>query len=647
MNLFNQYKERVQNFSNEKKALLAKKLGYDICKDQLIAYIVLKDGQSLDQAHLTQFLGEKIPDYMIPNSIVVVDKLPLTENSKVNMDALPLPKPNRAIISVEPSNQTEKIIYDIWQQVLTINAISIHDNFFYVGGHSILATQIMSRIRRVFNKNFPISVLFENPTIVSLAKWIDGYHCFDDNENIKITQLAHKTDLPLSFSQEQFWIISQLDPLSYHYNMPGGIRIEGKLNLIAMEKTINAIIERHEILRTTFYMHESGMPRQRVANDLFISLQSITAASESIVSEICLIEAQKPFDLQRGPLIRFKLIRCHEKKHFLVVVMHHIVADGWSIQLFLKELLLYYPHFCTHNFTSLPPLPIQYKDYASWERNQSQTNDWNNKITYWKSQLADAPPLLFYLTDKARGPKQTFNGSLCEHHYHKSLSKKIHAFCKSEDVTFFMVLVMAYQILLKYHSGQNDILIGTPVANRNTPESEEMIGCFINTIILRTRFTAMLTVRDILVHVKTMLLQASNNQDLSINKIIDSLKIERYPSFSPLFQVMLVLQNADDFSQKISLPELNIYPFEINNGSAKFDLTLSINETDAGFMGRFEYNTDIFYEKTIWAMINNFENLLEQIISYPDYKITELPFFSANHSYQTPQQNTNYIVGEL
>lgn len=450
-----------------------------------------------------------------------------------------------------------------------------------------------------------------------------------DVSRTKITpQNRESNSLPLSFAQQRLWFLNQLEPSSLTYNLPTAVSLTGPLIVAAMERSINEIRRRHEALRTTFVV-EDGQPVQVISPPVpwplpVVDLTEVTATEqEAEVQQL----VQQPFDLTRGPLWRTTLLRLGEEEHVLFLSMHHIVFDDWSFAVFLQELAALYEAFSAGKPSPLAELPIQYADFALWQRQWLQGEALEKQLSYWKQQLDGAPTMVELPTDRPRPAVQTYRGARQYIMLSKQVSEALKLLSQQEEVTLFMVLLAAFGTWLYRYTGQEDILVGSPIAGRNQVETEELIGFFVNTLVMRTYLGGNPTFRQLLARVRQVALGAYSHQDLPFEKLVEELHPERDPSCSSLFQVMFVLQNAPKSVLELSGLSLNFQ--DIDSGTAKFDLTLELQETTEGIRGWFEYNTDLFDACTVHRMVGHFQTLLEGIVANPEQKLSELPLLTA------------------
>jgi len=444
-------------------------------------------------------------------------------------------------------------------------------------------------------------------------------------------------DLPLSFAQQRLWFLDQLEGSSAIYNMPAALHLIGRLHVAALEQSLNEFLRRHEALRTNFATIDEKVA-QVIAPTLtvtlpMVDLQALPEGEQSPeVRRLATEEAQRPFDLAKNPLLRVTLLRLGKEEHALLVTMHHIVSDGWSIGIFIRELATLYEAFLSGQPSPLPELPIQYADFAHWQRQWMQGEILETQLNYWKQQLADAPPLLELPSDRPRPPVQTFRGSTERFQLNADLTQRLLLVTQRSGATLFMILLAAFMTLLSRYSGIEDIVVGSPIANRNRRETEPIIGFFVNTLVLRTHLQGNPTFQELLNRVRQVTLDAYGHQDVPFELLVEALQPERNLSYTPLFQVMFVLQNAP--MGRLELRDLTITPLEISNVTAKFDLTLSMEETEQGLAGELEYNTDLFDAATITRMAGHFQSLLEAIVVNPQQRVSELPLLTAAKQHQ-------------
>ncbi|BAY08030.1 non-ribosomal peptide synthetase [Calothrix sp. NIES-2098] len=603
----------------------------------LVAYVVsslISEQIRTITTNLRQFLKQKLPDYMVPSNFVILEALPLTPNGKV--DRRSLPAPDRTIRNLEsdfisPRTQVEEAIAKIWLDVLRLEQISVYDNFFEIGGHSLLATQVISRVRDTYQLDLPLRQLFDAPTIASFAEHIETQILYVAEWQIpEIVPVTRNQNLPLSSAQQRLWFLEQFLPDNPLYNLPQTFHLTGKLNLNALEQSINEIIRRHEVLRTTFGFLD-GQPIQIIASALTVPLHLVDLSSlsqsekDAEIQRLTIKECQKPFNLNQGPLVRTTLLQLGVEEYLLLLNIHHIVFDGWSVGTFFRELRLLYQAFSNGQPSPLAELAIQYADFAVWQRRWLQGKVLSDQLNYWKQQLANLP-ILQLPTDRPRPAIQTYRGTRQPFAISKSLSDTVTRFSQQEGVTLFMTLLAAFQTLLYRYTSSEDIAVGSVIANRNYQEIEDLIGFFVNTLVLRSDFSDSPSFRQLLKQVREVTLEAYAHQDFPFEKLVEELEPERDLSRHPLFQIGFALQN-------VPIPAIELAGLSINhriehNGSSKFDLFLELFETPDGISGWFEYSTDLFDAPTISRIGEHFQTLIAGIVANPDEKVTDLPLLT-------------------
>jgi len=601
---------------------------------QLVAYVVPHQQPAPAISDLRHFLKQQLPDYMVPGAFVVLEALPLTPNGKIDRRALPAPEQRSELeeSKVAPRTPIEEMLASIWGNILSLESVGIHGNFFELGGHSLLATQVISRLRDTLTVELPLRSLFEAPTIAEFAERVENL--LKNGQSVQalpLIPIPRSESIPLSFAQARLWFLDQFQPNSSFYNIPLALRLSGHINIAALQSSIKEIIQRHEALRTNFAIVE-GQPVQVIASTLTFQLQVVNLShlSESQreieAKRLATVEANRPFNLEQEPLLRGVVLQLGETEYLLLLTMHHIISDGWSLGVLVRELTELYKAFCTGKPPVLPELPVQYADFAVWQRQWLTGEILETQLHYWKEQLKNAPNLLELPTDRARPVVQTFQGGYYRAVLPQELSAELATLGKRAGVTLFMTLFAAFQTLLYRYSGQDDIVVGTPVAGRNRRELEGLIGFFVNTLVLRTDLGGNPSFEQLLGTVKEVALQAYAHQDLPFEQLVEALQPERSLSYTPLFQVMFSLDDA--LVPAVELPELSVSSYPVEIGTAKFDLGLSMENTASGLIGVWEYNTDLFDETTIARMAGHYQTLLEAIAANPQQPISELPLLT-------------------
>jgi amino acid adenylation domain-containing protein len=607
---------------------------------RLRAYVVTVEGVDTEGGELREWLRRSLPDYMIPTTFVLLEELPRTPNGKLDRRALlqhSQPETIPASRHVAPRNPLEEVLAGIWAEVLGVERVGIHDNFFELGGHSLLATQVVSRVRKVLQVELGLREFFESPTVAELVGSIAALRRGDAQSNMPPLTRSERDPqgMPLSFAQQRLWFIDQLAPGSPVYNIPFSFRMMGELNVKAIEQTLCEIARRHEVLRTTFAKRD-GRPVQLIAEaaDFTLPLTDLTALADEEqrreVTRIAREEAQEPFDLSRGPLMRAMLLRLAADEHVMLFTLHHIVSDGWSMGVLIEEVASLYKTFAAGAPPSLAELPIQYADYAAWQREWLSGERLQSHLDYWRRRLSGSSSTLKSLTKASRQSRTDFRGEAQSFALPADLSKHLKALGQREGSTLFMTLLAAFATLLHRHTGQDDIVLGTDVANRNRIETESLIGFFVNVLVLRTDLTGNPTFRELLARVRGTTLEAYEHQDLPFEKLVEELQPDRALSGTPLFQAKLILQNAP--LQQLELAGLMLTPLDIEadaTGTAKFDLYLTVADTERGLEGTLAYSTALFDAATIGQLLKSFTALLSSIVLNPDAHLSELEILSA------------------
>src|SRR5215213_1334731 len=601
---------------------------------QLVAYVVPQPGQVPTISDLRDFLKDKLPDYMVPSAFVVLDTLPLTPNGKLDRLALPAPdlaRPELDTNFVAPRNALEEQLVEIWVEVLGVTWVGVHDDFFELGGHSLRATQLVARVREVFGVELPLLSLFEEPTIAGFAERIEeARRGAQGLTTPPLVPASRDAQLPLSFSQQRMWLLDQLEPDTPTYNISHALRLSGTLEAEALKRSIEGIVSRHEALRTTFAAVD-GEPVQVISPtmDTKLPVEDLSglpqAEREAEAKRLALEEKRRPFDLERGPLFRAKLLRLGEEEHLLLLTMHHVVSDGWSMGVFWRELGALYGAFSEGKPSPLAELPIQYADYALWQRQWLTGEVLDSQLTYWKERLAELSPLELP-TDRPRPAVQTHRGAREKLVLPESLTRALKELSRREGATLFMVLLAAFQALLGRYSGQEDVAVGSPIAGRNRAETEGLIGFFVNNLVLRTDLSGDPTFKELLRRVREVALGAYDHQELPFEKLVEELRPERDLSRVPFSPVMFALQNMP--REALKLPNLSLERQRVRSGTVKFDLSIFIFEQAQDLTGALAYNADLFDEATIERMLDHLRTLLEGIVKDPDRHLSELPLLS-------------------
>ena len=611
---------------------------------RLLGYVVSNKPNDPDLAvGLRQFMGDRLPDYMIPSQIICLDTFPLTPSGKIDRRNLPAPQqllPSDCFI--EPKTPIEQQLAGIWAKVLGLAQVGTNQNFFELGGHSLLATQVIIRIREELEQNVPFSQIFEMPTIGELAIWLLTQPKIDPAASIVLTPSPDQATAPLAWVQEPLWVLDKLVPNHPFYTVPVAFQLTGHLDIQALEKALQAIINRHEALRTIFVI-QHGKPVQIVQEKAacpfsVIDLSLLAEAERAIALKTQLVEAARvPFDLAEDVLLRASVFTMETAEHVLLLNLHHIVCDGWSVSVLLEDLTALYTAFVADTLSPLSPLPVQYSDFSLWHRQRLQPEVYEQQLIYWKTKLADGVPMLALPYDFPRPVLPTYDGCRQFFKLPESLTQSLKALSRESGTTLYMTLLAAFQTLLYRYSGQDDVAVGSLLASRPHGDLEQLIGFFPNTVVLRSDLSKTPSFRQLLQRVKPVTLGAYAHQDIPFDHLVQALHPDHKPGQNPFFQVLFNLQNTPNLDR--SLPGLTLTPIELDNGTSKFDLFLELAEQPAGMSGYFEYSTDLFRAETITRMSHHLINLLNAIVANPDCSIAALPLLSETELHQIAAWN--------
>ncbi len=617
------------------------------------------DERATLESDLRARLADELPEYMVPSTLTVLDALPLTANGKVDRRALPDPS-DAALAALggkdrfePPKTPTEEAIADIWRELLGVERVGRNDDFFQLGGHSLVATRLVSRLRRSLGVDLPLKRLFEAPTLRALGAAIDASPRTEAPPLERAGRDRPGRDLPLSFAQERLWFVDRMHPGRSWYNLPAAVRMVGALDLPAMARSLQEIVRRHEALRTSFPDGDGPAPFQVVTPAVpfpmpVVDLSALPEALRERTAQAVLeFESLRPFDLSRAPLVRSLLVRLDahrdhgegvDARHLLEVTMHHIVSDGWSMGVFLHEVPALYGAFVEGRPSPLPELPIQYPDFAVWQRLWLSGQTLERRLDYWHRHLDGAPELLELPTDRPRPPIQSQRGAYVDARLPAPQTRTLYGLAREEGATLFMALLAAFDALLHRSTGADDLVVGTPVAGRSRPEVEGLIGFFVNTLPLRTRVHGEESFRDLLRRVRDETLDAFEHQDVPFEKVVERLDIRRDPSRSPVFQVFLVLQNAP--MKRHELPGIAFEPVPVGGRTAKFDLTLVfVERPDGALAGSLEFNRDLFDPTTARRLTERLGTLLAGALADPEAPISRLPLLGAAERQQLVEWN--------
>ncbi|CCI16559.1 Similar to tr/Q9RAH4/Q9RAH4 (fragment) [Microcystis aeruginosa PCC 9807] len=603
---------------------------------RLVAYVVPQHEINLTINEIRQFLRAKLPDYMVPTAFILLDAFPLTPNGKIDRRALPVPDLQGKGEYIAPRNPIEEKMAQIWGEVLKLERVSVEDNFFELGGHSLLATQVISRLQETFEIVLPLRYLFESPTIAQLSGVI--LKELQTGLGLKLPSIVpvnREDDIPLSWAQERLWFVNQLEGESGAYTIDLTMRLRGNLNIKALEKAFQAIIQRHEPLRTQFKLKDN-QPIQAIDPNVTFTLPVVNlqnlSHSEQQVKNLLLAAASEPFDLESGSVLRVKLWQLQTEEYVLLLAIHHIAADGWSIGVLVDELSVYYRSFCTGTKADLPDLSIQYADFAVWQRQWLTNEVLDRQLSYWKQQLTRIPLLHQLPTDRPRPAIQSFRGGTERLQLDSQLTQQLKKLSQESGSTLFMTLLAGFAVLLSRYSQQTDVVIGSPIANRNRTEIEGLIGFFVNTLVLRFDLSQDPTFEDFLAQVRQTTQDAYDHQDLPFEMLVEKLQIERHLDRNPLTQIVFALQNAP--SSPWDLPGVNIEEIPSGLDSVRVDLEVYLWDAPEGLGGFCSYNRDLFDAETIVRMMTHLKTLLAAIVENPRQSVASLPLLNPEEEYQ-------------
>jgi amino acid adenylation domain-containing protein len=607
---------------------------------RLIAWLGLAPGAAAPEAaELREHLRRDLPEYMVPAAFVPLAALPRNANGKLDRKALPAPegsagRADREIVT--PRNPTETEVAALWQRLLGVERVGVFDNFFELGGHSLLANRVVAAVRQSFDVEVPLRVLFQEPTVAGLAAAVDRARSGDAESRALRIEHQPRTPgavqrFPCSFSQIREWILDRLEPGTPAYNVPMPLRVEGPLDVPVLVASVQELVRRHESLRTTF---ESGPeePLQVVVPhlDLPVGMADLSALPEprreAELQRLLYEDLDLGFDLAAGPLLRARLIRLGAEDHAGLFTIHHSVSDGWSIGVFLRDLGAIYEAFSQGRPSPLPELPLQYPDFAVWQRQRLQGSVLDEQVGYWRQRLAGAPPVLELPADRPRPPVRSSQGAERPAALPGPLVEAMRGLAVRQGGSLFMVLLAGWQTLLARLSGEDDVCVGTFSGNRPRVELEGLIGFFVNTLVLRTELSGDLSFRQLLGKVAEVTLGAYAHQELPFEKLLELLDVPRDPARTPLFQTMLVLQNFP--RQGIELSRITLKPLPFAAHRANFDVTLWLSESPEGLTGHVDYSTDLFEESTVLRLLAQLRTLLAAAVADPGRDLRELPLLT-------------------
>ena len=644
---------RLQSQENVQDALV---MAYDEGDHKkLVAYLTSElnakvtsvDGleETLDLELIRSSLKASLPEYMIPSEMIVLDEFPLTSNGKIDRKALPAPDGSGLSRKAfeAPEGELEQTLAEIWQDLLKIKKVGRHDNFFDLGGHSLLAVQLVSRIEQGLSKTLSLKSLFDQPVLLDIANELAKGEA---HQYRAIMRVERDQPLPVSWSQQRLWFIAQLDAqASRAYHISASLRLSGVLNLEALERTLNTLLERHEVLRTSFAQNEAGEPIQVIHQDCVFALTHVDLSGlnkdeqHERLAEQQEAEDEALFNLETGPLIRGRLIELGvsdkgEPEYILLATMHHIVSDGWSMGIFTREISTLYEAYSQGQSNPLEPLQIQYADYAHWQRSVLVGDALNQQLNYWQDQLSDAPELLSLPWDRPRPNQQDYRGGSVDIRLNAELTNKLNTLAKAKGMTLYMVLLSAWGVLLSRLSGQETVVIGTPVANRPRSELEGLIGFFVNTLAIRLDVNATANVSSYLDDVKGRTLGAYEHQDVPFEQVVEAIQPSRSLSHGPLYQTDFTFENVPEEGE-LTFSGVGLSDAHVNNEDemAHSDLSLTLSELNVSsgriIEGSLGYASALFDASTIARWSEYLLRLLEKIVETPDAKLCDLPMLSS------------------
>ncbi|KAG0220754.1 hypothetical protein BGW41_007542, partial [Actinomortierella wolfii] len=566
---------------------------------------------------------------MIPSVFVRLDSMPLTNNGKVDRRAFPTPE--SALVTSEdyvaPVGDVENVLASLWCRLLNTNQVGRHDNFFMLGGHSLLATRLLNSISATFGVQLPLSTLFQTPTLATLAKSIEKIMAHGDLAQSVISPTPRGGLLALSFAQHRMWFLAQIEGVSNTYHVPVSLRLHGVLDHVILERALNTVYTRHESLRSTFVVVD-GQPMVRILSpesslNLVITDVGQMPDRDAVVESMVSDEASRPFDLEKGPLIRVQLIQLAKDDHILLLTMHHIVTDGWSLDVLFHELSELYMAYTQSTPDPLVPLSIQYQDYADWQREWLTKDRLEVQASFWRDTLAGAPVSLSIPTDRPRPRQQSFSGDSVAIGIDTQLTSALRTLCHKHGVSMFMMVLAAWSVVLSRLSGQDDIVIGTPVANRNHPQVENLIGFFVNTLALRIDLSGDPSADQILDRVLKTTIEAQSHQDIPFEQVVEIVQPPRRMDQTPIFQVILSWQNEENTN--LQLRGIEVHPTKVQYDVVKFDLELVIGEDNGSLSGSLRYSTALFGHETIERHVGYLEAILRWMVNGADQPISEAP----------------------
>ncbi|WP_416466968.1 amino acid adenylation domain-containing protein [Pseudomonas sp. LFS044] len=610
---------------------------------QLVGYVVPVEGvqagdlqsEAVLRDTLRDALKASLPEHMVPAFLLFLPAMPLSPNGKLDRKALP--QADASLLQQRyqaPQNALEAQVAEVWAQVLKLDRVGRGDHFFELGGHSLLATQMISRVRQALGLDLPLRSVFEAPVLADFAALAV---VAPQASRGGIPKVARDQPLTLSYGQQRHWFLWQLQPDSAAYHVPAVLRLTGALDVAALKRSFNDLIARHEPLRTTFSQHGDQVYQViHPSLPLACTVDILQGRDDAGVQACIDAEIQRPFDLEHGPLLRVRLLQLREDEHVLIVTQHHIVTDGWSIPIMVDEWVQLYEGHRQGQPVTLPALAVQYADFAQWQRQWLEAGERDRQLAYWRAQLGAEQPLLELPVDRPRPSVQSHAGARLELVLDEPLTRSLRALASSADATLFMVLLASWQSVLRRYSGQTDIRVGVPIANRTQVDTEQLIGFFVNTQVMKAEFAPDTTFASLLQQVKQAALGAQMHQDLPFEQLVEALQPERSQSHSPLFQVMFNHQGQGRRAVH-SLPGLSLEPWPHAHGSAQFDLTLDTVDNGATLAASLTYATELFDGATIERLARHWLRLLHGVAQAPHLAIARVALLDAQEQRQVMQ----------
>ncbi len=585
----------------------------------LVAYVVADTPPGIEA--LREHVLGNLPPYMIPSAFMFLERFPLNGNGKIDRKSLPAPDfaAQSQARYVAPSSELQSQMVEAWQSVLGLDQVGVEDNFFELGGHSLLATQLIGLIGKLSGKDLPLRVVFERPTIAAMADWLENR---TDTAQSAPVRLPRPEKLPLSFAQQRLWFLQQLDPQSPAYNLAGAVRLTGALSIDDLQRALQSVLDQHEVLRTGFISEAEG-PSQVILARTELELPLIDVQNEEALHDLLRQDAMTPFDLQAAPLLRARLYRLAPEAFVLSLNCHHIVADGWSLQLIIDGLCKQYRHLRQGLSTEAPAMSMQYADYALWQRQWMNSKACEQELGFWREQLAGELPVLELAADFPRPAQASQNGGRVEQRLPEALTARLRAFSARHGWSNFTPMLAAFQLLLRSRSGEDDIIVGVPVANRHHAALQPLVGCFVNTLVYRKKLSGERSLLQLMTELQALSVSVQSHQDLPFDYLIEQLGVARQVSYNPLFQVMFNYFPGNAL-ERFELTDVIAEPLDNRPDSALCDLHLDVRDSEHGISLSLQYSSDLFREQTVQTMAGQYLALLEALLDQPEKALGEL-----------------------